>query len=1027
MKKSHILSKIRKILLYTMTFCLMFGNIFVLEKSTVQASQVSNIPTTSQGALTKYKRIPEINNDTILGADFSYYQQCLNWGKQYKNYMSKPVDDIFAYVKSQGINTISVKVAVNPTGDAQYFSLDSAIKTFKAAKKSGLKMNLVLLYSDSMTYANKQNLPSGWTKEDAMAKAEAYTKDIIQKCEQNGAKPDVITIGNEINCNFLSIDNAWDSFVEMAAVSQIIKDAGIKVGLSLSVPSNPEWLINQFGYANVQYDYFGVNVYPDENTNATIDDLRKTVISKTSGKQFIISNVKYPRINNNDTTNVYTQMDSIYNLLKVTIDENNAGGIIYDEAAYAGSWNSFFDDDGDAQISLAIFAYAKGNPVDTTRDSYKYGDDTGLKNKKVNINKIHNMTASTIRGMDISSYISLKNAGVKYYDNAGNEASLLKVLNDNGINYIRIRIWNDPYNEKGETYGGGANDIEKGLEIAKEATQYNMKVLLDIHYSDFWADPEVQLVPKAWQGDVNNQDKMRSHVYNYTKEVIQKFQKAGANIGMVQVGNEISQGFLGITEDTEKLSDIWSSKEKSEVVNSYMNAGCKAVREYAPNALIALHMGTISVSKFKGAMETWERDHVDYDVVGASYYTFWNSKPVQRLKSASEYVASKGKLFVVMETSALNSLEDADGTPNRIIDGEGYQYTPQGQVDMLTDMYNTVLANDNGLGAFYWEGAWIPVKAGQVNWKYNKEAADKYGTGSAAVGALGSFPDNKMYYRGEPTWGGTSWDNQTLFDSKGYPLDSLRFYKDAVASSIKQQIVSIDICDQKGRVINHAFVKVPVGKKITYNLSKISGYKPLKNKIQLTGTNESVRRIKVTYKMLPKKQIIKLKKAAYNLPYNTKYNFKKQVRAHGKLTFKSSNSSIIQIGSTTGKMVIKKPGRVIIKISASSTKSYKAGTKRVTVYAVPKKQIIKKAVRSSKKLKVRVRRDTKASGYQIKIAADKKFTHNKKTAVFKGNKKTVLRLKNKKIKKNVYIAVRSYKIINKKKHFGPWSKTVKLR
>lgn len=1004
----------------------MFGNTFALTESTVQASQVNNIPATSKGSLNKYQTLTQDNN-TILGADFSYYQQCLNWGKQYKNYMSKPVDDIFTYIKSQGINTVSVKVAVNPVGDAQYFSLDNAIKTFKAARKAGLKTNLVLLYSDNMTYANKQNLPSEWTKENATVKAETYTKGTIQKCEQNGVKPDVITVGNEINCNFLSIDNAWDSFVEMAAVSQIIKDAGIKVGLSLSVPSDPEWLISQFGYARVQYDYFGVNVYPDENTNATIDDLRKTVISKTSGKQFIISNVKYPRINNNDTTNVYTQMDSIYNLLKVTIDEKNAGGLIYDEAVYAGSWYSLFDDEGDAQISLAIFAYARGNRVDTSRDPYKYGDDTGLKDQKVNINKIRNMTASTIRGMDISSYISLKNAGVKYYDNAGNEAPLLKVLSDNGINYIRIRIWNNPYNEKGETYGGGANDIEKGLEIAKEAARYNMKILLDIHYSDFWADPEVQLVPKAWQQDVNNQDKMRSHVYNYTKEVIKKFQSVGANIGMVQVGNEISQGFLGITEGTEKLSDIWKSREKSKIINSYMNAGCKAVRECQPNALVALHMGTISVSKFRSAMETWERDKLDYDVVGASYYTFWNSKPVQQLKSASEYVAAKGKLFVVMETSALNSLEDADGMPNRIVHGEGYDFTPQGQVNMLTDMYNTVLANDNGLGAFYWEGAWIPVKAGWTNWKYNQEVANKYGTGWAAVGALGYFPDNKMYYRGQPTWGGSSWDNQTLFDSKGYPLDSLRFYRDAVASSIKQQIIGIDICDQKGNIVGHKFVKVPVGKKITYILPKISGYKPLKNKIRLTGTNESVRRIKVTYKMLPKKQVIKLKKSSYNLPYNTRYNFKKQVRAHGKLTFKSSNSSIIQIGRTTGKMVIKKPGRVTIKISAGSTKSYKAGTKRITVYAVPKKQVIEKAVRSSQKLKIKVRKDTKASGYQIKIATDKKLTHNKMAAAFKGNKKTLLRMKDKKIKKNVYLAVRSYKIINKKKHYGPWSKTVKLR
>ena len=118
------------------------------------------------------------------------------------------------------------------------------------------------------------------------------------------------------------------------------------------------------------------------------------------------------------------------------------------------------------------------------------------------------MSESSIRGLDISSYLALKKAGVKYYDYEGNETPLLKVLHDNGINYIRIRIWNDPFNADGETYGGGGNDVSTGVEIAKEAAQYDMKVLLDFHYSDFWAEPAVQLVPKAWKKDVNNTEKM---------------------------------------------------------------------------------------------------------------------------------------------------------------------------------------------------------------------------------------------------------------------------------------------------------------------------------------------------------------------------------------------------------------------------------------------------------------------------------------------------------------------------------------
>ena len=99
------------------------------------------------------------------------------------------------------------------------------------------------------------------------------------------------------------------------------------------------------------------------------------------------------------------------------------------------------------------------------------------------------MSESTIRGVDVGSYVALTNAGVKYYDYDGKEQPLMKILKDNGVNYIRLRIWNDPYNEKGETYGGGDSTVDNGLKIGKEATKYGMKVLVDFHYSDFWADP----------------------------------------------------------------------------------------------------------------------------------------------------------------------------------------------------------------------------------------------------------------------------------------------------------------------------------------------------------------------------------------------------------------------------------------------------------------------------------------------------------------------------------------------------------
>ena len=909
---------------------------FSLDTHSVKAQEVSSsadkieVPETSKDAFKKYEKISGIGEDTILGADFTYYQQCVNpknpeWKKTYKDYMSQPLDDIFEYVQEQGINTITLKVAVDPTENDNYLSLNEAMKTLKAVKqsKAKIKTNLVLLYSDSMTYANKQSLPNGWTKEDAVKEAQDYTTEVIAKLKAEDIAPSIITIGNEVNCNFLDIKKEWDSFVGMASIAEIIKKNDIKVALSLSKPENLQWLIEQFGYAKVDYDYLGVNLYPDDETNSYVENLKKIVEQNAPKVQFFVSGVQYDRVNDKNTANVYTQADSVYKLLSATIDEKNAGGLIYTDAAYAGSWKSFFDDEGDAQVSMAIFAYAQGNQPDTSRDPYKYGDDTGLKQQKVTIKKVQNMSDSTIRGIDISSYTALKKAGVKYYDNEGKEASLLKVLSDNGVNYIRIRIWNDPYNEKGETYGGGSNDVKAGLEIAKEAAKYNIKVLLGFHYSDFWADPAVQLLPKDWKKDKDNQEKMCLNVYKFTKETLEQFKDAGADIGMVQVGNEISQGMMGIMHKTK--ANVWQEEEKSTIIDSYLSAGARAVRECTPDALVAIHLDNLNLGMYKDAMNAWERDNVDYDVLGASSYAFWAGKNMlENVRKAGEYVASRGKLFAVLETSWLNSQKDADGTVNMANNTNGavYKVGPQGQADMLSDLYNAILSNDNGLGAFYWEGAWIPVRAGWVNWKYNKEMANEFGTGWAAENAEGYYPTSKLYYNENPVWGGNSWDNQTLFDDKGYPLDSLRFYRDAISSNTKYSRVVVALCDKNNNVLEYRVVKVVPGKSITYTLPDIKGYTKEKNTIEISGTNSQLSQVSAIYNKNIENQIITVKKASYKVSYGTTYNLKKEVKAAGDLTFTSSNKKIISVGSKSGKLIVKKPGKVKIKTKLNSRKIY---------------------------------------------------------------------------------------------------------
>ena len=888
----------------------------------VKAESKAETISSDTNDMSQYKKINGISSQTVLGADFSHYQLQKNaWKKVWKNYKGIEVSNVFEYVRSQGINTISVKVAVNPTkdkeGNESYLSLENAKKTLKEAKKAGLKTNVTLLYSDNITYAGGQKLPDGWDTDSAEEKALEYTKNVIKELKAADTVPTMITIGNEVNYNFLNMSSGdgWEGFVAMSKISKMIREEGIKPAVSVSAPtadaSDIQWIIGKLGNADVDYDYIGVNIYPDTHNDNYVKTLKNTVEEKAAGKQMIISSVKCPWKDSEGKASITTQTKSIYDYLQATINEKNAGGLIYDDADFVGAWDSFFDENGQAMSSLAIFAYAQGNQVDvsTYKDPWEYGGDTGLKNLTASVKKLNNMSQSSIRGMDISSYTALKKAGVKYYDFDGKETSLLKVLHDNGVNYIRIRIWNDPTNEKGETYGGGANDVAAGLEIAKEAAQYDMKLLLDFHYSDFWADPALQKIPKAWKKDKNDTEKMKQNVYDFTKDTIKKFQEVGADIGMVQVGNEITNGMLDIMPDYSKgetYKDTWGNAKNAKILCGYLKAGIKAVRECTPKALVTLHLESMGYGKCSEIMNAWERNGVDYDVFGSSFYQFWQGNSSKNalagLQKIENLAKSRGKMYAVMETSWLNSLKDADGTSNVIGEGHAnakvYSDDPQGQVDALTDMYQTLLSNDNGLGAFYWEGAWIPVKAGWTNWKYNKDMSDRYGTGWAAQGAKGYYPDNKMYYNGQPAWGGSSWDNQTLFDSNGYPLQSLKFYKDSVSKG-KEQIIALKIVDKNGKeVYPTQYVKVEVGKTRKITLPKFSGYYPSNKNYQLTvkgvkeeNATQSVvytrtaagpaisynYRVKVTkknYKLYKNFKWKKSKTKVYKKTYVAKYRYK---------------------------------------------------------------------------------------------------------------------------------------------------------
>ncbi len=161
----------------------------------------------------------------------------------------------------------------------------------------------------------------------------------------------------------------------------------------------------------------------------------------------------------------------------------------------------------------------------------------------VYVDPIENLPDDFIRGVDISSIIVEENSGVVFYNEEGAEQDIFQTLAQNGVNYIRVRVWNNPYDENGNGYGGGNNDTATASVIGARAAKYGMKLCVDYHYSDFWADPSKQMCPKAWEG-MAIEDKSEA-LYRFTRESLTEIINAGAEVGMVQIGNEINNGMSG--------------------------------------------------------------------------------------------------------------------------------------------------------------------------------------------------------------------------------------------------------------------------------------------------------------------------------------------------------------------------------------------------------------------------------------------------------------------------------------------------
>ena len=395
------------------------------------------------------------------------------------------------------------------------------------------------------------------------------------------------------------------------------------------------------------------------------------------------------------------------------------------------------------------------------------------------------LSSDFIMGMDISSMISELESGVVYRDYEGNELKTLddicKFLADQGINHIRIRVWNNPYDTNGNGYGGGNNDVKKAKQFADACRNAGIKMLVDFHCSDLWTDPGKQYVPKAWKG----------YTVEQKAEALTAFLEASLNtidptkdvVDMVQVGNETTSGFIGET-DVANMCTLFE-------------AGSKGVKAYNNEVKVVIHL----TNPEKANMTRWakhlDENKVDYDILATSYYPYWHGT-LDNLKTQLETVKNTyGKDVMVAETSYAYTLEDSDGHSNTVrvgnndtADNATEPFTEQGQATAIRNLINTV-NNAGGLGVYYWEPAWLTVgdTTGLTGEAYDKQVAankekwEKYGSGWASSYA------SEFDAKDAGVWfGGSAVDNEAMFYPDGTASPSLHVWNYVKTGAVSNEV-----------------------------------------------------------------------------------------------------------------------------------------------------------------------------------------------------------------------------------------------
>ena len=353
----------------------------------------------------------------------------------------------------------------------------------------------------------------------------------------------------------------------------------------------------------------------------------------------------------------------------------------------------------------------------------------------VTSSRVFYTTDKFVMGGDLSYTNQVQDYGGVFKDSSKVKDPFL-LCKERGMNLVRVRLWHNPtwvaVLNNGKMYNDLV-DVEKTIKRAKDA---GMAVNLDLHYSDTWADPSKQDVPKAWEGLPLST--LKDSVYNYTLSVLNYLKARNLTPEMIQIGNETNGGMCfpvgKITNNNyQPFADL-------------LKSGIKAVRDFSTTSTIKPQI-IIHVAQLQNG-EWWmngltKQGVTDFDVLGLSHYYQWST--VNAMADISTTIANLkakyGKKVMIVETAYSWTNGNADSYNNIMSDPSKtpqYPLTATGQLNYMKDLTQAVISA-GGTGIMYWEPTWI-----------TSSLKDAWGTGS-------------------------SWDNNTLFDATGNALQGLDY------------------------------------------------------------------------------------------------------------------------------------------------------------------------------------------------------------------------------------------------------------